>query len=222
MSLAFIDEAVALISKFNLLIENTVINGGDWAYIIMFVILYAGAAFVVTAPLLPSVSLIFLVASLSVAGFLNPFVSFIVLVSAIVLGDLTSYFLGKGVRCKLLDNCRIPFIKKEHINFTKNIYEKSDFISIVLARFTPLIGSLAQMVAGAVNHKLSTFCARNLVAGVIWLIVYFVGGWVVAVIPAFKNNFVLIFMVVPVASGIVSVAYYITRNFGILALSKRA
>lgn len=219
--MAFINEVIEWITRFNLLIENTVIRGGDWAYIVMFAILYAGAAFVVTAPLLPSVSLIFLVASLSVAGFLNPVASFLVLVAAIVLGDLTSYFLGKGVRTKLLDNCKIPFIKKEHISFTQSIYEKSDFISIVLARFTPLIGSLAQMVAGAVNHKLSTFCARNLIAGVIWLIVYFIGGWVVAVIPAFKNNFVLIFMIVPVASGVVSVVYYIARNWGMLTFGKK-
>lgn len=219
--MSFITNMLALISQVNVIIEQVVKSGGYWAYVIMFLILYTGAAFVITAPALPSVSLIFLVASLSVAGLLNPFLSVFVLAAAIILGDVTSYFLGKGVRCKLLDNCKVPFIKHEHIKRTQHIYDKADFVSILFARFTPLIGSLAQLVAGAVNHSFTTFCLRNVIAGVIWLLVYFVGGWIVAVIPALRSNFVLIFMIVPIASGVVSVAYYLIKNIGTTPLIKR-
>jgi membrane-associated protein len=211
-----------LLAKINVVIERAVGNGGSLAYIIMFLILFIGAAFVFTAPMLPSVSLIFLVASLSVAGLLNPFLSFVVLVTAIALGDLTSYYIGKIIRFKLINNEKIPFIKTKHINTTKLIYEKSDFLSILFARFTPVVGSFAQLVAGAINHNIGTFCKRNVIAGGIWLFVNFAGGCLISIIPGLKSNFALIFMLVPFASGIVSVGYYLARNSGIAFLMKRA
>ena len=220
--MAFTNSIVNFLAKANVLIEHVVGNGGSLAYIIMFLILFIGAAFVFTAPMLPSVSLIFLVASLSVERLLNPFLSFIVLIAAIALGDLTSYYFGRVIRYKLINNEKIPFIKVKHINRTKLIYDKSDFLTIVFARFTPVIGSFAQLVAGAINHNIGTFCKRNVIAGAIWLLVNFVGGCLVAIIPGIKSNFALIFMLVPFASGIVSVGYYIARNSRTILLTKRA
>jgi membrane-associated protein len=220
--LAFTHFFVDLFAKINILIESVVGNGGSIAYIIMFLILFIGAAFVFTAPMLPSVSLIFLVASLSIAGLLNPFLSFLVLIAAIALGDLTSYYIGKAIRYKLLNNEKVPFINPKYINRTKLIYERADFVSVVFARFTPVVGSFAQLVAGAIDHNISTFCKRNVIAGSIWLLVNFAGGCLVATIPGIKSNFALIFMLVPFASGLVSVGYYIARNSGIVLLIKRA
>ena len=213
----FITKAMELFTQANIIIEKAVSSGGSLAYMIMFLILFIGTAFVFTAPVFPSVSMIFLIASLSVAGLLNPVISFLVLIAAITLGDLTSYFLGKAIRYKLINNQKIPFIKVEHINHTRKIYDKADFLAIVLARFTPLIGSFAQLAAGTIDHKISTFCKRNLIGGVIWLIVNFTGGFLVAFIPALKSNFVLIFMLVPFASMFLSVGYYMAKNFGIVA-----
>lgn len=220
--MVFINYIADIFSKINILIESAVGNGGSIAYLIMFLILFIGAAFVFTAPMLPSVSLIFLVASLSVEGLLNPFLSFITLITAIALGDLASYYIGKLIRYKLINNEKIPFVKIKYINRTKLIYDKADFLSIVFARFTPIIGSFAQVVAGAIDHKISTFCKRNVVAGAIWLLVNFASGCLISVIPGIKSNFALIFMLVPFASGIVSAGYYIARNSGIVLLTKRA
>lgn len=219
--MAFVNTIINILANINIVIERVVGNGGSLAYIIMFLILFIGAAFVFTAPMLPSVSLIFLVASLSVAGLLNPYLSFIVLIVAIALGDLTSYYIGKVIRYKLINNEKIPFIKTKYINRTKLIYDRSDFLSIVFARFTPIVGSFAQLVAGAIDHNIGTFCKRNIIAGAIWLLVNFAGGCLVSIIPGIKSNFALVFMLVPFASGIVSVGYYIARNSGIVLLTKR-
>jgi membrane protein DedA with SNARE-associated domain len=221
-NLELITHVLKLFTQANQVIEKVVSSGGSLAYIIMFLILFIGAAFVFTAPVLPSISLIFLVASLCVAGLLNPFLSFIVLIAAISLGDLTSFFIGKAIRHKLINNQRIPFIKVEHINQTRKIYDKADFLSIVLARFTPMIGSFAQLVAGTIDHKISTFCKRNVISGVIWLIVNFTGGLLIAFIPMMKSNFVLIFMIVPFASMFLSIGYYLARNYASIVLMKRA
>lgn len=220
--MTYITQMLELFAQVNILIEKVVSKGGGLAYLIMFLILFIGAAFVFTAPMLPSLSLIFLVASLCVAGLLNPVLSVVVLIAAIALGDLTSYYIGKTIRCKLINNQKVPFIKVQHINETRKLYDKADFLAIVFARFTPVIGSFAQLVAGTIDHKFGTFCKRNVISGAIWLLVNFIFGYVLAFVPALKSNFVLIFMLVPIASGFLSIGYYLARNFSSIGLMRRA
>lgn len=214
--MVYITYAMELLTKMNLIIESIVKSGGNWAYVIMFLILFTGAACVFTAPILPSVSLIFLVTSLSIGGTLNPVLSFITLVAAIALGDLVGYYIGRLIGEKLISTNRLPIIKDKHINKTRVLYNKVDYLTIIFARFTPIVGSLAQMVAGAINFNLASFFKRNVVAGVIWLSVHFAAGLIISEIPSFKNNYVVLFMVVPIFSLIVSATYYIKKNYKLI------
>lgn len=201
-----------MISRLNHIIEKVVINGGNWAYVVMFLILYIGAAFVFTAPFLPSVSLIFLVTSLSIAGFLNPFTALLTLTTAIVLGDVTSYYIGKLIRDKIITTKKLSIIKEAHIEKTKALYDGAGLTAVIFARFTPVVGSLAQMVAGAINYSMDAFVSRNVIAGIIWLLINFGLGWTFAVIPELRSNFIVLIMIMPVFSFLVSVGYYMKKS----------
>lgn len=208
-----------IIFKLNYIIEKVVIHGGNWAYAVMFIILYTGAAFVPAAPFLPSVSLIFLVTSLSIARLINPVAALLTLVAAIVLGDITSYYIGKLIRDKVISTNRFNFIKEAHIERTKTLYEEVGLMAVIFARFTPVVGSLAQMVAGAINYRMDAFVSRNIIAGVIWLLINFALGWAFAVIPELKSNFVILIMIMPAFSFLVSMVYYLKKS---LAASKNS
>jgi membrane protein DedA with SNARE-associated domain len=78
------------------------------------------------------------------------------------------------------------------------------------------------LVAGTINHRIATFCKRNVVSGIIWLFVNFISGWLIARIPALESNFALIFMIVPVASLFISIGYYIVKNNIFTDFLKRA
>ncbi len=212
----------SLFTKINFIIEKIVNGGGSWAYLIMFLILYIGAAVVVTAPFLPSVSLIFMIVSLSVAGLLNPILSFFALTAAVVLGDLTGYFLGKLIGDKLICRNRIPFIKANHIEKSRKLYDEASLVTMVFARFTPMIGSLAQLIAGAVNYRFDAFLLNNVIAGVIWLVVHLTIGFILAVIPTFRNNYILITLIVPILSGLVTLFYFVKKSFSVIAISGKA
>lgn len=201
-----------MISRLNHIIEKVVINGGNWAYVVMFLILYIGAAFVFAAPFLPSVSLIFLVTSLSIAGFLNPFTALLTLTAAIVLGDVTSYYIGKLIRDKIITTKKLTIIKEAHIEKTKALYDGVGLTAVIFARFTPVVGSLAQMVAGAINYNMDAFVSRNVIAGIIWLLVNFALGWTFAVIPELRSNFIVLIMIMPAFSFLVSVGYYMKKG----------
>lgn len=207
------------ITKLNHIIEKVVVHGGNWAYAVMFIILYTGAAFVFAAPFLPSVSLIFLVTSLSIAGLINPLTALLTLTAAIVLGDVTSYYLGKLIWDKVISANRLKIIKDEHIKKTKAIYDGAGLTAVVFARFTPIIGSLAQMIAGAINYSMDAFISRNVIAGIIWLMVNFALGWAFAAIPELRSNFIILIMIMPAFSLLCSIAYYLKKSIG---LSKAA
>lgn len=201
-----------IIIRLNYIIERVVVHGGNWAYAVMFLILYAGAAFVLATPFLPSVSLIFLVTSLSIAGIINPVAALLTLTAAIVLGDVTSYYIGKLIRDKIIMAKRLIIIKEAHIERTKALYDDMGVTAVIFARFTPVVGSLAQMVAGAINYSMNAFISRNIIAGIVWLLVNFALGWAFAVIPELRSNFIVLIMIMPAFSLIVSVVYYLKKS----------
>ncbi|MEA4848507.1 MAG: VTT domain-containing protein [Clostridiaceae bacterium] len=201
-----------IVIRLNYMIEKIVVHGGNWAYAVMFLILYAGAAFVLAAPFLPSVSLIFLVTSLSITGLINPVTALLTLTAAIVLGDVTSYYIGKIIRDKIITTNRLSIIKESHIERTKALYDEVGLTAVIFARFTPIIGSLAQMVAGAINYSMDAFISRNVIAGIIWLLVNFALGWAFAVIPELRGNFIVLIMIMPAFSFLVSMLYYLKKS----------
>lgn len=213
--MGYISKLMILVSNINKMIENVVIGGGAWAYLVMFIMVYAGASVALITPVLPSVSLIFLVTSLCAAGLVNPYLSYIVLVLAICSGDITAYYIGYFTRSKLISSKLLRFIKEEHITKTKVMYEKANFLTFIFARFTPVIGSLAQFIAGTINYRFTSFLLNNVVAGLIWMTFHFVAGWAFAAIPTLHNNFVLMFFMVPIISGILGITYYLIRNLNI-------
>lgn len=202
------------INKLNYIIEKVVVHSGYWAYAVIFLILYTGAAFVIAAPFLPSVSLIFLVTSLSIAGLLNPVAALMTLVSAVVLGDITSYYIGKLIRDKIITAKRLRVIKDAHLEKTKALYDEVGLMAVIFARFTPIVGSLAQTVAGAINYSMDAFIRHNIIAGIIWLLINFALGWVFAVIPELKSNFIVLIMIMPAFSFFVSMVYYVKKSIG--------
>jgi membrane-associated protein len=212
---------MSITTKANNMIENAVIHGGNWAYAMMFIILFTGAALVFTAPALPSTSLIFLITSLAAAGLLNPILSFLVLAAAICFGDIAAYWLGYHIGFKLKDDRNFPHVKKEYFEKTQRIYSKADLVTMIFARFTPIVGSLAQLVAGAINYRFKSFLSKNLLAGIVWLIFYYTAGWIFAVTPQLGNNHVVMFLLVPIVSTVLSLGYYAIKNFGAFMLTKQ-
>ncbi len=217
----YIAKLLILISDINKIIESVVIGGGAWAYAAMFIMIYSGASFALFAPVLPSVSLIFLVTSLSSAGLMNPYLSYIILIIAICSGDITAYYIGKITRSKLIDSKVLRFIKAEHITKAKAIYDKAGFITFAFARFTPVIGSIAQFIAGTLEYKFTTFILNNVLAGILWITFHFVAGWLFATIPTLKENYVLMFFMVPIISGITGISYFIIRNINVFGFLRK-
>ena len=162
---------------------NLLNSFGTWilAGLLLVVFVESGLLF----PLLPGDSLLF-TAGLIVAAKsadIEPFAPLWVLLVTIpiagFLGDQVGYWIGNRLGYSLFKpNARV--LKEAYIIEAHEFFEKHGPITIVLARFVPIVRTYAPLVAGAAKMRYSIFIVYNAVGAVAWgagvtLLGYFLG-----------------------------------------------
>ena len=172
---------------------------GIWAYVIVFLVLFCETGLVIT-PILPGDSLLFALGSFAALGALNIEVLLILLCIAAISGDTVNYAIGHivGPKVFLYENGR--FFKKEYLQKTREFYEKYGGITIIIARFIPIIRTFAPFVAGIGAMAYSKFILYNIFGGIAWVCLFLMGGYFFGNIPSVKNNFTLVVIVIIVIS----------------------
>ncbi len=87
---------------------------------------------------------------------------------AAVLGDSTGYAFGHKVGRKLFDKPNSRFFKKKYLLQAEKFYEKHGALTIVLARFVPVVRTFAPIVAGTSKMHYHTFLTFNIIGSALW------------------------------------------------------
>ena len=114
------------------------------------------------------------------------------LIVAALLGDNVNYFVGKflGNRIKMYE--RILFFKREYITETEKFYAKHGGKTVIMARFIPIVRTIAPFVAGAGSMNYGTYI-RNCIAGaILWVVSITLLGFFCGNIPIVQKNFELV------------------------------
>lgn len=130
---------------------------------------------------LPGDSLLFTAGIFASQGFINLEVLIIGGIIAAILGDSVGYWSGKKYGRKLFEKDSGFFFKKQRLYDAEEFYEKHGKVTIIIARFVPIIRTFAPIVAGIGKMHYLTFISYNIFGGVIWvggmsLLGYFLGG----------------------------------------------
>ena len=171
---------------------------GAWTYLILFAIVFCETGLVVT-PFLPGDSLLFLAGALAHQGSLSIAALAGVLSLAAVLGDTVNYWVGHFLGHRLL-NAKRRIIKPEHLAKTHEFFEKYGAKTILMARFVPIVRTLAPFVAGLGRMSYGTFMSYNVAGGVGWVFVCTLAGYWFGRYEVVQKNFSLVALVIVILS----------------------
>lgn len=194
---------------------------GTLTYVILFLIIFVETG-VVFMPFLPGDSLLFAAGMLAAQypESLNVWAVIGLLIIAAILGDTTNYFIGKYFGEKAL-NVKIfgkNFVKEEHIEKTHGFYEKYGPATIVIARFVPIVRTLAPFVGGVGHMNYKTFLTYNVVGALIWVISLTLAGYFLGNIDIVRNNFekvillIIFISILPMVWQVVKAKFFDTRT----------
>lgn len=189
-------------------------NYGTWIYAILFLIIFVETGIVIM-PFLPGDSLLFaagMLAALNPEG-LNVWIVIALLLVAAILGDACNYAIGKyfGMKVLKIKVFGKNFVKQEHIDKTNEFYEKYGASTIIVARFMPIVRTLAPFVGGVGRMSYPKFLTYNIVGAIVWVVGITLAGYFLGDIPIIKNNFSKVVLIIIILS-VLPLVYAFIKN----------
>ncbi len=174
----------------------------------LFLIIFAESGLLIGF-FLPGDSLLFTAGLLASQGLLDITTLVIGSFLAAVIGDTVGYAFGYRYGPKIFSRPESTFFNPSHVERSRLFFEKHGGKSIILARFIPIIRTLAPILAGVGHMSYRSFIIYNLTGGVLWaigltLLGYYLGN-VVPNIDAYLLPIILLIIFTSVLPGITSI-----------------
>jgi membrane-associated protein len=186
-----------------------IVKAGSYFGVSAFVFAESG---VLIGLLLPGDSLLFAAGFLASAGWLRIEVLVPLVIGAAILGDSVGYWTGARLGQRLMRRPSSRFFKHEYIQRTQHFFEEYGGRAVILARFVPIVRTLAPMLSGVGSMRYSTFLSYNVIGGCLWgggvtLLGYFLG----AIFPD-SERYILPIMLVIIIVSIAPIAREYVRH----------
>ncbi len=171
---------------------------GGWLYALLFLVIFCETGLVIM-PFLPGDSLLFATGAFASTGWLSVWLLWGLLCVAAILGDSMNYWIGQRISKSWFTHDS-AFFRKSHLDKTECFYEKHGKKTIVLARFIPIVRTLAPCVAGMAGMHYKTFITYNVVGGVAWVSLFLFGGYLFGSTPLVQRNFGIVIIGIIIVS----------------------
>jgi membrane-associated protein len=170
-------------------LQDLLTHYNTFTYVILALIIFVETGLIVM-PLLPGDSLLFAAGLLaSSTGKLDIQWLIPLLICAALLGDNVNYFVGKYFSNFIKSREQTLFFKREYITQTEAFYDKHGGKSVILARFVPIIRTIAPFVAGTGSMRYSKYILFCIVGAVLWVTSLTLAGYFLGANEWVKHNF---------------------------------
>ena len=158
-------------------------------YFILFLVVFVETGFVIM-PLLPGDSMLFAIGVIAATtGKLSLAIIIPLLILAALLGDNLNYFVGHKFGELIKEKKKILFLKREYIEKTEDFFEKNGGKAVIMARFVPIVRTIAPFVAGAGSMKYRSYIINCILGAILWVAGITLMGYFLGQFDIVKDNF---------------------------------
>ena len=182
---------------------------GNWIYALLFLIIFAETG-LVFAPFLPGVSLLFVAGAICAIGKMDPWILMALLSVAAIAGDALNYAVGRWFGQALIS--RTKLISPERLAYTQGFFDRHGGKTIVIARFLPIVRTMAPFAAGFGRMQSGKFFMFNVSGGLFWVISLTLAGYLFGNLPFIRNNLTLVIIAIIIISFIPGVVAYLRER----------
>lgn len=172
----------------------------NFGYLGIFLIVFAESG-ILLGFFLPGDSLLFTAGFLASRGVFNIAILCLVIFLGAVIGDSVGYAFGRRVGKRIFNREDSVLFHKDNLEKAEKFYEKYGKLTIILARFIPVIRTFAPVVAGVGKMQYSIFIIYNLIGGFIWSVgVTLAGFYLGKLIPDVDKYLLPIILIIIILS----------------------
>lgn len=191
---------------------------GDWVYALLFAIIFTETGIVI-APFLPGDSLLFVAGAICVTEGMSLPLLMALLIIAAILGDAVNYSVGRWFGDALIHRTRL--ISPEKLKYTQDFFDKHGPKTIVIARFLPIVRTMAPFVAGFSGMDPKRFLTYNVSGGILWVVSLTVAGYLFGNIPLVKNNLTVVILLIIFLSILPGIIAYLRARKATKAIARQ-
>ena len=159
---------------------------------------------------LPGDSLLVVAGFYAAKGDLSILILNLLLGPLAVLGDATSYAIGRHLGPRVFNRPNSRLLKPQHLRAAREFYERHGGKAIILARFVPIVRTFVPVIAGVGEMSYKRFAAFNVVGGLGWVASMTLIGYLLGIrFPELLQHVEKVIVVVIVISLLPGVFEYI-------------
>ena len=180
-------------------------------YAVLFVIIFCETGLVIW-PFLPGDSLLFAVGAVcAISNALSFPIVAVLLIVAANSGDLVNYTLGYRLGPAVFSG-ESKLLNKKHLTEAHAFYEKYGRLTIILARFVPIVRTFAPFVAGIGRMSFFNFELFSIVGGALWVLLCLTSGYLLAGNEFVQKHFQIVILSIVAVSLIPPVVQYLKQR----------
>jgi len=169
--------------------RESITDLGSWAVLGIVLIIFAECG-ILLGFFLPGDTLLFISGLFIASGAIDtPLWLFILIVSiAAFVGNMVGYGIGYKVGPAVFNRPDAKFLKHEYIEKSEAFFARYGKITVVLARFVPVVRTVATVMAGASRMNLKIYTLYSAIGGVLWITSVTIAGYYLGQIQFIADN----------------------------------
>jgi len=196
--------------------EGIIQAAGPWALLVVCLIVFAETALLVGF-ILPGDTLLIITGLLAFngVGFPPIWVVCLSIAAAAFVGGEVGYLIGHKAGPRIFERKESWLFSIENVKRTNAFFERFGPIAVVLARFVPVVRTMAPIAAGVGHMPYKKYTLYNAIGAVIWGAGLTFVGYLLGYVPVigdFVREYIDVILIIAVLSAIVPTVFHYLQS----------